>query len=329
MRKCEDEILSKLGDYRKLIGSLLETVGQWQWNDPVSNIYRDLFRGPVFADPAFDREELLKELKYRQEHRIPPGYKDANNEYSGVGDLLIWKTILQIGEQESRHVVFVSGDEKSDWRYQSENSALYPRYELLDEFRRKSKNKSLLIISFADLLAQLGVPEPIVAEVKLEEAVSLSSDHRSATQHQAKASAAEASVFNWLRGQYPERNVYRGSYGFPDFIVDNLRAYEVKYSRVPSNMARRMREMLTIAEKYSRSNHLPMSIVFVVDDVEAANMLTGIAVRASRSNAAALDEKNTEIIVGLLVGENHFQLFSRIGVDDFENPREPFTAVVA
>jgi hypothetical protein len=321
MRTCEDEISSKLGEYRKLIGSLLDTVEKWQWNDPVSNIYRDLFKGSISVDPVFDRDELLKELRYRQEHRIPPGYKDANNEHSGIGDLLIWKAILQIGKLESRHVVFVSGDEKSDWRYQSENSALYPRYELLDEFRRSSQNKSLLIISFAELLEQLGAPAPVVAEIKLEEAVSSSND-RSVTPHQAKAQAAEMSVFNWLREQYPDRNVYRGSYNFPDFIVDNLRAYEVKYTRIPSNAARRMREMLTVANRYSNSNHMPMSIVFVVDDVESANTLSGIALRASRSGGANSDRQaQTEIIVGLLLEGNYFEVCSKFVVSDLEESR--------
>ena len=114
---------------------MLEVVAHWHWDDPVSQIYREFFKAHLLVDPDLDREELLKDLKYRQEHRIPPGFNDANNEYSGVGDLLIWRALLKIGQQESRHLVFVSGDEKTDWRYQSENTALYPRFELLDEYR--------------------------------------------------------------------------------------------------------------------------------------------------------------------------------------------------
>jgi len=89
----ETEITASLDEYRKAIGTLVDTVAAWQWDDPVSRIYRDLFKAPMVVEPEVDREELLEELKYRQDHRIPPGYKDASNEYSGIGDLLIWKAI--------------------------------------------------------------------------------------------------------------------------------------------------------------------------------------------------------------------------------------------
>jgi hypothetical protein len=75
-----------VAEYRKKTSELLDIVAGWKWNDPVSNICRDLFKGSTIVEPMFDREELLAELKYRQEHRIPPGFKDANHEYSGVGD---------------------------------------------------------------------------------------------------------------------------------------------------------------------------------------------------------------------------------------------------
>ncbi|WP_321476497.1 PIN-like domain-containing protein [uncultured Paludibaculum sp.] len=168
--RLEAELVGALDAYRKAVGSVLDMIANWQWDDPVSQIYRELFDSATVVEADISRESILDELRYRQENRIPPGYKDAANEHSGVGDLLIWKTILKVGELESRHIIFVSGDEKTDWRYQSENKALYPRIELLEEYRIASKGKSLLMITFAELLEQFGASAPVVAEVRQEEA---------------------------------------------------------------------------------------------------------------------------------------------------------------
>jgi hypothetical protein len=221
----EADITAALDDYRKAIGSLLDTIAKWHWDDPISQIYRDMFKAPTVVDPKVDREKLLEELKYRQDHRIPPGYKDANNEYSGIGDLLIWKTILKIGEEESRHLVFVSGDEKTDWRYQSENRALYPRFELIDEYRVVSKGKSLLIITFAELLEQFGAPGPVVEEVRREEAVASflkAANAFAATFRDSEQSLNVDSLRNYLKNRYPDRQQFT----FRDDLPNLLRELE-------------------------------------------------------------------------------------------------------
>jgi len=125
--ECEKKIDALLKEYRKHVGTVLEHIQSWQWNDPVSNIYREFFKAPLIVDPPIEEEQLLDDLKYRREHRIPPGYKDAGKEDMGIGDLLIWNALLLIGRKEQRHLIFVSGEEKPDWRYQSENQTLYPR----------------------------------------------------------------------------------------------------------------------------------------------------------------------------------------------------------
>jgi hypothetical protein len=214
----EQQLIASLEEYRNAVGTLVDIVANWQWDDPVSLIYRVLFTESIVVEAQYERDRLLEELKYRQEHRIPPGYKDASNEYSGVGDLLIWKTILKIGEMESRHVVLVSGDEKTDWRYQSENRALYPRMELLEEFRIASKGKSFLVISFAELLNQFGAPLLVVEEVRKEEAVA-------STARLERAHIASQSAFNvkalsqYLSSKYPDR----GDVSSPSFVLELLR----------------------------------------------------------------------------------------------------------
>jgi PIN like domain len=205
----ETQVIAALEEYRKAVGTLLDTVAAWCWDDPISKVYRDLFAPSLVVDPTFDRDGLLQELAYRQEHRLPPGYKDANNEYSGVGDLVIWKTILKIGGDESRHLIFVSGDEKTDWRYQSENRALYPRFELMQEYRAASKGKSFLIITLAELLEQLGASTTVVEEVRKEEVAAsapIFDDTVSGSRMQnAPTDLTIESLEKYLRRKYPDR----------------------------------------------------------------------------------------------------------------------------
>jgi len=305
MVKREEEIPKALEEYRNKISELLDIVAEWQWNDPVSNIYRDLFKGPTIVEPKFDREELLAELKYRQEHRIPPGFKDANNEYSGVGDLLIWKTILNIGEQESRHLIFVSGDEKADWRYQSENQALYARFELLDEYRRASRGKSLLIISFAELLEQLGAPAPVVAEVKQEEAVA-SLAAPSIEYRFGRVERAEQAVFYWLMAQYPGNIVQTGR--FPDFVVHNavnLEGYETKYFSTVSQVSSRIDQIMFGLSRRLKDRPLPLSLVIVLDGPAANEHFVARLGKVFETMKAP--ESLSKVIIGYLTIDNRFE----------------------
>ena len=202
---CEEQITALLAKYRTAIQETLEVIEQWSWDDPISTIYRSLFTEDVVVDLPINREELLRDLKYRQEHRIPPGYKDARNEYSGIGDFLIWKTILKIGADNSKHVVFVSGDEKTDWRYQSENRALYPRFELIQEYREISGGKSFLMITFAELLDHFGAPPNVVEEVRAEEASAARASSRDTALLSTSGNLDTTSLRLYFRRKYPNR----------------------------------------------------------------------------------------------------------------------------
>lgn len=152
--------------YRKSIGEVLDYIRGWAWDDPVSALYANLFSKDVVLDPPLDQHNVGEELRRRQRHRLPPGYKDSGKDDEGIGDLLIWFTILEIGKTRKKNVVFVSGEEKTDWWYKSENQTLYPRYELIDEFRRLSEGASFHIISFSNLLDLYGVSKDVILEVR-------------------------------------------------------------------------------------------------------------------------------------------------------------------
>jgi len=313
MVKCEEQVAKALNEYRKSVSGVLDLVAEWHWDDPVSQIYRDLFKPSVVSEPAFDREELLANLKYRQEHRIPPGYKDSTNDHSGIGDLLIWRALLKIGEEEKRHLVFVSGDEKADWRYQSESQALYPRYELVDEYRRSSKGKSLLIISFAQLLEQFGAPALVVARVKQEEtAASLqaTSSHRGTVD----PTVVEQAVLRWLSAQYPSARVeFNQGFAdiFPDITVttgDHVEGFEIKYLRSPREISRRIREAALAIRSLAASHKIPITLVLVlgqVDGVDPEAMLRTLPQRTLSSSVTA-------VVMGTLTDDRQFEAWWRV-----------------
>ncbi len=169
--RLEKEIDTKIQERQKAIERVLNYIQGWQWNDPVSQLYSDLFTESIVIEPSITEEEIGKDLDRRLLHTIPPGYKDAAKEDRGVGDLIIWHTILEIGRKEKKSVIFVSGEEKADWFQKSEKLALYPRYELVDEFRRASGGQSFYIIRFSRFLELFGASEELVEEVRQEEKI--------------------------------------------------------------------------------------------------------------------------------------------------------------
>ncbi len=212
-KELEEKINEQLSEYKKSIKSLKNKVKSWNWNDPVSEIYRQIFTGNTILDLKIEEEKTKKDLEYRYAHKIPPGFKDGNKEDSGVGDFLIWKTILEIGKEE-KDVIFVSGDEKSDWYHRSENEGLYPRFELLNEFYAKSKGKSFHILRLSELLKLLGASENIVSEIAREETLPESSFNNFIE----FSKMAETAIAYWFSQKDNCKVIHNPS--FPDFKLE-------------------------------------------------------------------------------------------------------------
>lgn len=190
----EKEINAKLLEYRKLINQLTVHVKQWTWNDPVSLIYAEIFTDETILDLTIEQDKVKKDLDYRYAHKIPPGYKDQGKEDDGIGDLLVWLTILDVAKTKNQHVVFVSGDEKPDWYHRSDNQFLYPRFELVSEFGARSEGKSFHIVRLSTLLEMFGASEGAITEVKTEEIVTKPLDVDS---YQEFANSARSAVYSW------------------------------------------------------------------------------------------------------------------------------------
>lgn len=218
--KIEDELTTKLKEYRKVVSSILNHIRLWRWNDPVSNLYRELFKPEIIVDTSFSTDDIKKDLERRLENRIPPGFKDARKDDRGIGDIIIWNTILELGKNNKRPLIFVTGDEKNDWMLRSDNESLYPNFELIDEFSRVSEGQPLHIMKFSELLNLFDVKEEVVTEVKKEEIDLTNRRLESHKEFMQFVNSAERSVLSWLRKHYSSADIIENR-GFPDFTVES------------------------------------------------------------------------------------------------------------
>lgn len=168
-----NETMAKTAALKKELGeagaSVVQKIKSWEWNDPVNTAYRTVFSPATIISPDIDRTKILAELRRRQRMQIPPGYKDAAKDDLGIGDFLIWLTILEIGTRNKKPLIFVSGEEKSDWQHRSGGAGFLPRYELVDEYRRYSGGQPFYMIPLSRLLELLNAKSESVDQIKHEE----------------------------------------------------------------------------------------------------------------------------------------------------------------
>ncbi|WP_166820084.1 PIN-like domain-containing protein [Thalassoroseus pseudoceratinae] len=182
-----DKLKEQVKLVRKKLGQIKRVISNYSWDDPVSNLYRECFPVESVIDPAgatdFDREKTYQEVVRRSELKIPPGYKDAGKDDGGIGDYLIWLTLIQLGKEEHKSVLFISGDEKADWMERTGKQGIFPRSELIDEFRRESNGETFHMVQLSALLDLYGVDEEVVEGIQeLEEAASEQKRSAAATQ---------------------------------------------------------------------------------------------------------------------------------------------------
>lgn len=160
----------------KVIEKVIEEIKNWETNDPVSLMYREvklskrLLPDPLNLESEKEIKEFLEENDVRVENKIPPGFKDAKKTENDIGDFLIWKSILKLGEQnKGQNLTFVSGEIKTDWVYRSANQTLHVREELIEEYRNASDGGSLHLIDFSTFLKEFKVSDDVVDEVRTNE----------------------------------------------------------------------------------------------------------------------------------------------------------------
>jgi len=162
MLEYESTLSQMIDQYQSSVRSVVAEVQAWSWDDPVSAHYQEAFPPSVVVDYHYAEVEVKADATKRKAAGMPPGYKDAGKDDGGIGDLLIWRTLLEIGRKEQRDVLFVTEDEKSDWRHGGSGNT---RFELLQEFRRETGGRTIAVISLKAFLQLSGVDEQVVDEV--------------------------------------------------------------------------------------------------------------------------------------------------------------------
>lgn len=163
---AEKELNDSISKYQKTLSSIQSSVRDWSLNDPVSVVYREQFKESCIWELEIDEKVVKEKLDFRYTHKIPPGYKDSSKDDGGIGDLIIWMTILEIGKKRTNNLIFITGDEKADWQHRSDNRGLFPRFELVDEYRRASSGNTFYIISLSKLLELFDAGDKAVDEIK-------------------------------------------------------------------------------------------------------------------------------------------------------------------
>lgn len=186
----EEPLKIAIKNYQTKIRNTLSAVQAWGWNDPVSKMYHEVLADRILDDDALDFKKIEEDLKIRNNFNIPPGYKDRSKDQNQAGDLVIWHEILNLAKTKEKHLIFVSVDEKADWWHQSGKTPLYPRFELVDEFRETTKGKSFHIVSLSKLLEIFDTDSEVVKSVRIteEEVKSTTNSESKNSEKQTKAS---------------------------------------------------------------------------------------------------------------------------------------------
>ena len=169
LEQVEDKLKEAIKNYQKELKKVLTSIKSWGWDDPVSKMYHEVLQNTVLDDSELDLTEIEADLERRNKLKIPPGYKDGGKDDNQAGDLLIWNEIINLAKNKAKDVVFVSGDNKADWWHKSDKKGIYPRFELVDEFREKTGGKSFHILSLSQLLSSLDAPEEIITAIEISE----------------------------------------------------------------------------------------------------------------------------------------------------------------
>jgi PIN like domain len=196
--------------------TLQTEVKSWNWNDPVTLLYREVFTEDCIELTPVDRERVYNDLLSENALQIPPGYKDSRKPDKGVGDRLIWQSILKVGERCQRNVILVSGETKYDWWVGADKDSLYPRFELSYEFWSRSNQRSFWILSFEDFLKLQKASAQLVRAAEVEE---LLRTRREYTASWIRSGRAIASVEKWLRDKYGDEAINPEGVSHFDFQV--------------------------------------------------------------------------------------------------------------
>jgi hypothetical protein len=169
LAQASDSLAAAKKEYVAALDGLSSQIRSWHGNDPVTSLYASLSNKERLARPTQTNEQLDKEWAYRLRNKIPPGYKDGAKDDRGIGDFAIWMSLVSLGETHKKDVIFVTGEEKADWFVRTGGERIFPRPELVDEYRRASGGRTLRLSSLHDLLREMAAPKDLLKDMKTAE----------------------------------------------------------------------------------------------------------------------------------------------------------------
>lgn len=170
-KDAADKASKAIDRYKRALGSLKGEAELLLSSDPISSAYSEVFDDSVVIDPQFSEAVLESTITFRNANAIPPGYKDASKTNGGAGDLIIWLTLLKKTASTGRDLFLVTEERKADWWHRVDGSPLFPRFELVDEYRRISGGGTVHLVSLSELLELLEVSDSVVLEIRNLESV--------------------------------------------------------------------------------------------------------------------------------------------------------------
>lgn len=191
------------------IKQVLNSISRFERNDPVTIAYEEIFNKKTIYQHKIANDDLKKDFDNRINLKIPPGYKDGSKPQNAEGDLIIWHSILELGEQFKENLVFISQDGKPDWQYNVNKKPFQPRYELVDEYRRISTGKSFHIAPLSQLLEILDTPKATVNRIEWLEHLNLKSERAISLSIDNSLDAQVSEMKKWFLSNYeiPENSL--------------------------------------------------------------------------------------------------------------------------
>lgn len=146
-------------------------------DDGVLKALESILTGRVGSElEESEYKAAVREGLRRVAEQEPPGYKDKRKEDArAAGDYIVWEQTLIESSSRERDVLFITADTKEDWWRVEGGERRGPRIELVNELRRRSGQRLIMLrpaqlLEYAKDILAVSVTEQGVRDVELVDA---------------------------------------------------------------------------------------------------------------------------------------------------------------
>ncbi|GLI12082.1 hypothetical protein MARBORIA2_11720 [Methanobrevibacter arboriphilus] len=107
---------------------------------------------------------ILNEGKNRYFINVPPGFKDYKKPKNKYGDLIVWEELIKFSKESKKDMIFVTNDNKKDWKISLPDGKLVPHHELLCEFKEKTDGQKIYFLEYDEFINKMGK----ILEIKIK-----------------------------------------------------------------------------------------------------------------------------------------------------------------